>query len=143
MEIYSDTLFSGQIVNYNFTAQLPYSETNPPTYICVKGTLSEEKIDIDLSNNEACKTTSSNNLILNLYPNPSSTEINLDLNIIIPGNSKFDIFDKEGRYIYSNQIELTPGFNRLRIDIKSFAKGKYTLKLNTQEGENSVEFIKY
>jgi hypothetical protein len=111
--------------------------------VCVKGILSEEKIDVDLSNNEACKTNSTNQLILNLYPNPTNNEINLDLNIIIPGNSMLDIFDKEGRFVYSNKINLVAGFNRLKIDIRTFAKGKYTLRLNAQEGENSVEFIKY
>jgi hypothetical protein len=143
MEIYPDTLFSGEIVNYNFASQLPYSASNSHTYICIKGSITDGKTDIDLSNNEYCKTNTTGKIILNLYPNPTNNEINLDLNIVIPGNAKLDIFDKEGRIIYSNQIELKSGFNRLSIDVKSFAKGKYSLIINTQEGESSAEFIKY
>ncbi|MBI5540675.1 MAG: PKD domain-containing protein [Bacteroidia bacterium] len=143
VEIYQDTIFSGEILDYYFTSLLPYNETFPQKYVCVKGSLSQSIIDKDLTNNEACKTIVLSNVILNLYPNPSSTEINLDLNITIPGDSKLDIFDKEGRMVYSNHAQLSIGFNRLTISVMDFAKGKYTLTLKTPEGENTTEFIKY
>jgi len=114
-----------------------------PSYVCVKGSLQNNQIDFDNSNNEACKVDKENQLLLNLYPNPANSEIYIDLNVVIPGDANLEIFDKTGRMVYSGQIKLTAKFNRLIIDIKNFAKGKYTIRLNAPEGETSADFIKY
>ena len=143
MEIYQDTIWSGQSIIYNFNSQLPVSEVNKPTYVCVKGNLTGGITDSDLSNNEQCIVLKSNDIILNLYPNPTSTDINLDLNIVIPGESQLEIYDKAGRIVTKNKFVLQSGFNRLTIDVKDYSKGKYNIQLKAPEGSESIEFVKY
>jgi regulatory protein YycH of two-component signal transduction system YycFG len=82
-------------------------------------------------------------LVLNLYPNPASTTINLDLSINIPGETNLQIFDKVGKMVFNHSYPLQNGFNRIIIDVKDYSKGKYNIQLRAPEGSESIEFVKY
>ncbi len=143
MEVCHDTIYSGQIVTYNFNSLLPVTLQNTPEYICAKGMLAAGQADADLTNNEACEVLGESNFVLNLYPNPASSEINVDLYIALSGKSTIEIVDKAGRLVNHQEYELQTGFNRLIIDVRDYAKGKYNIHLVVPEGLESLEFVKY
>jgi len=143
MENYQETILSGETKEYNFVSQIPVSENNMPSFICVKGSLSNGKTEIDYTNNEACKVLIQNQTLLSLFPNPTDNKLNINLNIKAAENSKLEIIDKIGRVVYSNYINMVVGFNHIEIDVSSYSKGKYTLRITNSDEEIKADFVKY
>lgn len=80
-------------------------------------------------------TTSFSSQLANVYPNPSSTILNIDLPIEKIGTS-FTIFDGLSRKVYADRVQDV----NLKIDISNFEKGVYFLKMN--EEPNTIKFLK-
>ncbi|OFX29610.1 MAG: hypothetical protein A2X08_04970, partial [Bacteroidetes bacterium GWA2_32_17] len=142
LEIYKGTILS-EIKYYTFVSQIPINESNMPSYVCVKGSLSNGKTEIDNTNNEACKVLIQNQTLLSLFPNPTDNKLNINLNIKAAENSKLEIIDKTGRIVYSNNINMVVGFNHIEIDVSSYSKGKYTLRITNSDEEIKADFVKY
>lgn len=54
-----------------------------------------------------------------LFPNPSSTELNILLNISEPeNNGVMKLFDLQGQLVFENQIQLTEGSNSFSFPIE-------------------------
>jgi serine protease AprX len=73
---------------------------------------------------------------LSIWPNPASTKINFDYP---PSNevSNFMLIDIQGSVVYQDRITKTDGVNRRQIDVSSFAKGIYILKI--EQGNTSTQ----
>lgn len=75
----------------------------------------------------------SNNLSLNLYPNPANEFVNIDIDYLIDNVQIIDALGKEIKYL---------NIENNRINIKNFKSGVYFLKINS-EGKNFYQkFIK-
>ena len=75
----------------------------------------------------------SNNLSLNLYPNPANEFVNIDIDYLIDNVQIIDALGKEIKYL---------NIENNRINIKNFKSGMYFLKINS-EGKNFYQkFIK-
>lgn len=142
-EIYDDTIFPGDFITYNLITMLPVVENKILSYICLKGILQDNANDAFPENNESCKILVSNEVLLNIYPNPAFTDINIDLNIVQSGTAQIRIFDKAGKLITLRDFSVNTGFNRLIVDVSTFSSGKYNVKISVPEGSQSAEFIKY
>ncbi|WP_152287932.1 T9SS type A sorting domain-containing protein [Flavicella marina] len=81
----------------------------------------------------ADETASTNNTIdtfnLSVYPNPSNSQINIDVknNDAI---TRVNLIDLTGKTVYSNNSTQT-------IDVSNYAKGIYILQISTKIGESS------
>ena len=71
---------------------------------------------------------------LNVYPNPVSTMLNVELTTILKGNYSLELFDLSGRLVYQNQIAAIEGFNQLKLDVSGFVKGMYLLSVKDASG---------
>ena len=71
---------------------------------------------------------------VNAYPNPVSTQFNVELNAINAGTYTVELMDLAGRVIYSDVITATEGINNAVIDVATYAKGVYTMSVRNSDG---------
>ncbi|MBL0342006.1 MAG: T9SS type A sorting domain-containing protein [Bacteroidetes bacterium] len=83
-----------------------------------------------------CKLSSSTlpGATVNAYPNPVSTQLNVELDAIAAGTYSVELIDVAGRVIYATEMVATVGLNNNTIDVATFAKGVYTLSVKNAEG---------
>ncbi|MBL0340935.1 MAG: T9SS type A sorting domain-containing protein [Bacteroidetes bacterium] len=83
-----------------------------------------------------CKLSSSAlpGATVNAYPNPVSTQLNVELDAIAAGTYTVELIDVSGRVIYTNEMVATVGLNNNTIDVATFAKGVYTLSVKNADG---------
>lgn len=62
-----------------------------------------------------------------IYPNPVSTMLNVDYTLNKAENITVKLVDILGQTVYSTDIKGTAGVNNVRINVKNFAAGVYTL----------------
>ena len=70
---------------------------------------------------------------LNIYPNPSNGNFNIELNTNKVLSGEIMICDVTGQKVYRQQIS-TSGFYKTTIDLGSIAKGLYLLQVKTPVG---------
>ncbi|MCC6516001.1 MAG: S8 family serine peptidase [Chitinophagales bacterium] len=71
---------------------------------------------------------------ISLYPNPSSGEINLIIEISNEENILIEIFDIMGRRIQKmNKSEMAKGKHYLNFDIRTYNQGVYFIKVSTDD----------
>ena len=75
-----------------------------------------------------------NSLIL--FPNPAEDFIQIKYDYLIPEN--YSIIDINGRLIMSRIIFSE---NDLLIDVRDFEKGLYFIKLESNDGSNTLKFV--
>ena len=73
------------------------------------------------------------NAVINLYPNPASTEVIITANGLAP--SEVQIFDASGRFVMNAQ-------RTSRIDIQTLAAGVYTFRVMQDGGVWEQHVIK-
>ena len=68
---------------------------------------------------------------MDLYPNPARSSVNLDLDIPTAGMVKVSIWDAQGKLVATNVIseEMTAGLNTRTLDIRAYAAGMYSVKI--------------
>lgn len=93
--------------------------------------------EIDLDINILSLEEINNEELLIIYPNPTQQEIFLDLNDLSTSNYTIQIFNTKGQAIYmANQIRSS------KIDVSSFVKGKYIVKLSSKNNTYYASFNK-
>ena len=70
-----------------------------------------------------------------LYPNPSTNELNINLKSAIEINS-IQIYNTIG------QLVTVQTGNALKVDVSNLKSGNYFIKINTNEGFSTSQFIK-
>ncbi|RMZ51371.1 T9SS C-terminal target domain-containing protein [Flavobacteriaceae bacterium PRS1] len=70
-----------------------------------------------------------------IKPNPSSLNLNIELPNNIT-NAKVEVFDVLGKRIYNNEITTTP------IDISSWSRGVYLVRVSTSNATHTKRFVK-
>ncbi len=80
--------------------------------------------------------------LLYAYPNPVNGEISITLNTQTSQKAILKITDVSGKECYSSQINIVQGANQYPINVSSFAKGLYYIRLITDEKVLSVKFVK-
>nr|HMT30752.1 T9SS type A sorting domain-containing protein [Bacteroidia bacterium] len=71
---------------------------------------------------------------LNVYPNPVSTQLTIELDAAKSGAYSVEIVDLAGRVVYSEVINAAAGINNNVIDVADYAKGVYTLSVKNNDG---------
>jgi hypothetical protein len=80
-----------------------------------------------------------NNLVV--YPNPSSQNIIVDLNLKTSEKTTFELIDITGKVVFSKTAILPQGESTQTIDISRFAKGSYFVSIVTESGKESRKII--
>ncbi|HDO27801.1 MAG TPA: PKD domain-containing protein [Bacteroidetes bacterium] len=68
--------------------------------------------------------------ISNLFPQPASENITVELSLKNAGNFQFEFIDLTGKTVWSQTARLSEGKNRLTMDARRFKAGLYLLKVS-------------
>lgn len=82
-----------------------------------------------------------NLLTVKIYPNPSSTELNVIFKAAVPGNSMIRIFNMEGTLLKTVAVGTTQqGF--IRIPLGNLTNGQYLLQVTSGSHQQNIPFFK-
>lgn len=81
-----------------------------------------------------------NNKVLNIYPNPCTDNIILELPVIEKDKTKIQIIDYLGRYYNAKYIL---NGNRININVQSLTQGVYLMKVTSGNSIYYSKFLKY
>jgi len=103
-------------------------------------------ISVFISNAENNSTVSSSvnetQIEVSMYPNPASSELNIDINNIQDSNFEVIIFSYLGNIVYKETIKNADETTNLTIDIKNFRQGIYILQIKTKDSVSTHQFKK-
>ena len=68
-----------------------------------------------------------------IYPNPSSDNINVSFQTQKPNNIRLSVYDMAGRLVKRVNYRALSGDNIIQSDIRSLNKGKYIVRLEDDE----------
>ena len=80
------------------------------------------------------------NSLISIFPNPSNGEVNLDINF--EGKSNVKVFNQIGKLLYNNEIS-SDNVAELKSLLTELNQGLYLVKINGEEQNQVVKFIKY
>lgn len=145
-EKYLGTLYKNQSVTFplNFTFS---STDNNIGYSCITLVdLEENYEDIDLVNNEGCIDFNQKVIVENSYPNPvGSGDTHIRLNMILPSKAPVQLYllDAAGAILHQDIYTNTNvGLNSFFININSYRKGIYFIKVVYDQTESTQRFAK-
>jgi alkaline phosphatase D len=85
----------------------------------------------------------SNNVIINLYPNPAVEEITFQYSVIESGKTIFNIYDINGKKVMPSVLEeMSNGVLIGRINVSSLTSGIYFLEIKNGNQSTQQKFIK-
>ena len=82
--------------------------------------------------------------LFNIYPNPSSDQLSIDLGVLKAQTISIEIYDNSGRLVaqpYNRTVK--QGLNTLKIPIVFLESGIYMISLKSENGIESKKFIKH
>lgn len=128
------------------------SKTSNYSSFCVVGQLAASEFSTNAYNgtigylNREDNTTSisvveSNKLKIAVYPNPSSGDVNIDINTVIKDRVLITITDVSGRSIYKNEVDIN-SFRKITINKNAFvSSGTYTIQFSSSQGISSQKIV--
>ena len=78
---------------------------------------------------------------LELFPNPTETEFNVQFNVEKQERLKFEIQDLAGKFVRQHFILANEGTNLVSFETSELSKGMYLLKISSASGAKTVQFI--
>jgi hypothetical protein len=78
---------------------------------------------------------------LNVYPNPSEGELNVNFTVNNPKTLNFVITDVLGKEIQAQRIEANTGTNLVMLSTEGISKGMYLLTIGEGTNKQVVQFM--
>lgn len=79
---------------------------------------------------------------LAVYPNPTTTDLNLKIDSDLTGEGVVLIHDVLGRQVYESKVDLNGTSSVKQISVNKLAAGVYTIQLNTENSSKQIKFTK-
>lgn len=91
--------------------------------------------NINLSENATTiKSIDSNFSSVELFPNPTSSETSLQINLVNQSNVTITILNNVGQIVHQSASSLNTGANEVNVDTRTFAAGIYNIIIASQDG---------
>lgn len=87
-----------------------------------------------------CNKEIDEELIINLYPNPTNDFLTVAINKIFPSETKIDLFNQSGRLFYSNTYESI--LEKCELNVSTFPSGKYFVRVSSESEVGLKSFVK-
>jgi len=84
----------------------------------------------------------SNSLDLNIYPNPASDILNLDIHSLDIIEGEVSILDISGKEILSRAVNLSAGEHTVQLPVDQLPAGVFLLKLTSSTVQQTMKFVK-
>jgi len=78
---------------------------------------------------------------VNIYPNPATTQLNVEIVDALSQSINAEIIDITGKVLYREQFNHNGGTQNYTLPVSHLAKGVYILNLNTQNGKRTSKFV--
>lgn len=78
---------------------------------------------------------------VNIYPNPASTNVTVEISIDEAQVIDAQIMDIAGKIVYTDQFNHNGGEQSFNIPVNNLAKGIYVLNLNSKNGKKIQKFV--
>ncbi len=78
---------------------------------------------------------------VSIYPNPATTEVNIEMNISEPADIEFSLIDLAGQTLMDKVFSFTGGNNSKTIDLSNLTNGIYLLRMNKGQYSYSRKLI--
>jgi hypothetical protein len=112
--------------NSNSTIEYRYNDENP------SGGINYYRLKIvDIGNTarlSEIKSVRNSFSNFTIYPNPASSQLITEITAIKEDNAELSISDLQGRKVYSAQIKILQGINKIPIDVSKYSQGTYYLR---------------
>jgi hypothetical protein len=82
-----------------------------------------------------------NDQLLSVYPNPATTNVNLDIEVENPGQVDVAIFDAAGRKVWSRSENLFPGQTEWNVDAMNLSAGVHTVVMKTETSISTKKLV--
>jgi len=79
---------------------------------------------------------------LKVFPNPASTEVNIQYAALTQGTLAYRLLDMNGKVLGKQTMQVTQGANAGQVDVKDLACATYLLEVTVNAGE-STEHTSY
>jgi hypothetical protein len=136
------TLNAGSHTTYDWnggattaTLNVSNSGTYSVTVSNAAGCTANDEIVVDLQD---CAGIEENQILANIYPNPTYGMVNIDLSMNL-SNANITLIDLQGKLLYSNNQ-----FNgqNLTIDLNSYSNGMYLLQIEQKNQISQFKLVK-
>jgi hypothetical protein len=105
------------------------------TYVLVRDANGQEftkRIEVNVINE---------NIIGNLYPNPTNNVLYYDIYNPQEQNATIKIYNITGQLMYKNEESLSAGINNFEFDVKQFRQGVYILRVSFGNKSQTQSFV--
>src|SRR5690606_35280040 len=112
-------------------------------FVCLKIAMVNGRLDDVLENNELCEAGFNNELTINVFPNPTSEQINFEY--VIPSSAKvqIQIFDQLGKKMVDKDLGVqSKGYYLSTFSLSHLKTGSYHYRLVYGDQEKTGTFIK-
>jgi hypothetical protein len=137
-----------QVYGYNgaFNNSLCYTlranRSNTAFRVAAEGVVLEEGEEVVESEKDAFVVENAVINTVNVYPNPTSDNIDVTFESSENTLVRIQMFDLMGREIHNSQMQVVTGFNITNIDMNEFARGCYTMMITNGDSRESIRVIK-
>lgn len=141
-EVWEGDLQPGAVAVYTFTSKANVLDCDGQYYVCVEATYPDGNSDQTPFDNKNCSSVLSELVISNLYPNPASDIISLD--IIAPNKDKISIELVGVNGANLGKIldqEIPAGYSHFNFDVSTLETGLYFLDVKYKEEIISKKFV--
>ncbi len=140
-EVWEGKLSPGDRDRYTFNGLVEKGNGIPT--ICVEAIDPNHIEDHAPWNDQACWTPDGELSILNLYPNPSSDRLNVEVRIPFDQTLRYKVTDARGRIVLDRKIEnAQKGFLRIRPPIRKLDDGLYSMQIIGESNATQSKFLK-
>ncbi|MDZ7776361.1 MAG: T9SS type A sorting domain-containing protein [Bacteroidales bacterium] len=80
---------------------------------------------------------------IKLYPVPTRSHLNIDININTSEKVYIQVVDMAGRVMKENFYSLTNGFNTVKISVGDLIDGQYFIRMRLKENVVTEKFSKF
>lgn len=78
---------------------------------------------------------------INLYPNPTTTNTNIELGNVENENVMVQVYDMNGKLVSSRDYGVLNGTYTLPVELSNFEKGMYTVRINKGDSTEVVKLV--
>lgn len=118
------------------------NRSNTAFRVAAEGVVMEEGEEMVESEKDAFVVENAVINTVNVYPNPTSDNIDVTFESSENTVVRIQMFDLMGREIHNSQMQVVTGFNITNIDMNEFARGCYTMMITNGDSRESIRVIK-
>lgn len=117
------------IVRYNTTTVLTTAEND-----LVERDLPNGGILVNSDGTVAVDDANNPSLEFNIYPNPASETVNININNLTANNAQLSVYNYGGQLIEERKLNLNAGSQLERVNVSNYPTGFYFFRLTTDRG---------